>query len=200
MLNSLHQNYISLGSAVYIPDGVIHTPKSINLPLTAAMFRPSYIAAIAPPAAGTCRLAKLSARRRDVAILAARGLSNKQIGRELGITEGTVKVHLTAAMKDLGAERRYDLPGLLMTERPITSTRGVHLTPRQNEVLALIAEGQRSGVIAARLGVGPGTVKQHITAILRALKVANRAGAVTWWLQHGEGRHWRSMQTAKAEG
>jgi DNA-binding NarL/FixJ family response regulator len=48
------------------------------------------------------------------------------------------------------------------------------LTPRQQEVLALIADGHSNKEIAHRLGTSEGTVKAHITAIMRALGVRNR--------------------------
>jgi len=48
------------------------------------------------------------------------------------------------------------------------------LTPRQQEVLALIADGHSNKEIAHRIGTSEGTVKAHITAIMRALGVRNR--------------------------
>lgn len=48
------------------------------------------------------------------------------------------------------------------------------LTPRQQDVLALIADGHSNKEIAHRLGTSEGTVKAHITAIMRALGVRNR--------------------------
>ena len=39
--------------------------------------------------------AELTAREREVLVLVAAGLANKQIARKLGITERTVKAHLT---------------------------------------------------------------------------------------------------------
>ena len=199
MLNSLNQNYISIGSAVHSPNGVVASPN-LDKPITAAMFRPTYITAIALTDDTNRRLGTLSPRQREVARLAATGLSNKQIGRELGITEGTVKAHMKEAMKALGAERRYELPSLLMADRPTPGRKRVQLTQRQNEVLALVADGLRSEEIAVRLGVVAGTVKQHMTAILRALNVSNRTSAVAWWLQHGNGRLKLSMRAASAEG
>ncbi len=52
--------------------------------------------------------------------------------------------------------------------------RGDVLTPRQQEVLALIAGGHSNKEIAHRIGTSEGTVKAHITAIMRALNVRNR--------------------------
>jgi DNA-binding CsgD family transcriptional regulator len=44
-----------------------------------------------------------------------------------------------------------------------------HLTPRQHEVLELIAEGATAKTIAARLGIAEATVRNHIRAILLQL-------------------------------
>ena len=48
----------------------------------------------------------LTEREREVLRLVADGLQNKQIGRELGISERTVKYHLTAIMTRLNADNR----------------------------------------------------------------------------------------------
>ncbi len=52
------------------------------------------------------------------------------------------------------------------------------LTPRQIEVLEKVAEGKSNKVIAYELGLSEGTVKLHVTAILKLLNVNNRTGAV----------------------
>ena len=51
----------------------------------------------------------LSRRKIRIALLVARGFSNKKVARELGLTEGTVKAHLFRVFQKLGAKRRYDL-------------------------------------------------------------------------------------------
>jgi DNA-binding NarL/FixJ family response regulator len=48
----------------------------------------------------------LTARQDDVLRLLAQGMSNKVIARALGITEGTVKVHLLAVFRALGVRNR----------------------------------------------------------------------------------------------
>ncbi len=48
----------------------------------------------------------LTPRERQVLMLAAEGLSNKQIGRQLGISEVTVKNHMCALMYKLKAGSR----------------------------------------------------------------------------------------------
>ncbi len=52
------------------------------------------------------------------------------------------------------------------------------LTPRQRDVLRLLAQGQSNKQIADVLGLAPGTVKIHISRILRAFDVQNRTQAV----------------------
>jgi DNA-binding CsgD family transcriptional regulator len=52
------------------------------------------------------------------------------------------------------------------------------LSPRETEVLALIATGLSSKQIARRLGIKYGTVKNHVLHILAKLNAANRAHAV----------------------
>ncbi|HEY2928352.1 response regulator transcription factor [Piscinibacter sp.] len=52
------------------------------------------------------------------------------------------------------------------------------LTPRQGEVLALLLQGKPNKLIARELGVSVETVKDHVAAVLRALKVGTRTQAV----------------------
>ena len=52
------------------------------------------------------------------------------------------------------------------------------LTARQSEVLELIAQGKSNKQIAYEMNVSEATVKLHINALLRSLKVTNRTQAV----------------------
>ena len=52
------------------------------------------------------------------------------------------------------------------------------LTPRQRQVLALLAEGKPNKAIASELGLAAGTVKIHVSSIFKALNVNNRTLAV----------------------
>lgn len=51
-------------------------------------------------------MAKLSSRQIEILELMTRGLLNKQIAWELGVTEGTVKSHVSAILEKLGCDRR----------------------------------------------------------------------------------------------
>jgi len=59
-----------------------------------------------------------------------------------------------------------------------TSMEEVHLTDRQREVLALLVQGKSNKLICRELDLAEATVKIHVTAILRALRVTSRAQAI----------------------
>jgi len=65
------------------------------------------------------------------------------------------------------------------------------LTPRETEILGLLAEGQSNKVIARNLGISDGTVKLHVKAILRKLEVHSRVEAAVMAVEHG----FRTMQS-----
>jgi DNA-binding NarL/FixJ family response regulator len=54
----------------------------------------------------------------------------------------------------------------------------IGLTSRQGDVLALVVQGKVNKMISRELGIAEGTVKIHVTAILKALNVTNRTQAV----------------------
>ncbi len=59
------------------------------------------------------------------------------------------------------------------------------LTPREYEILTLLAEGQSNKVIARNLGISDGTVKLHVKAILRKLNISSRITAAVMAVEHG---------------
>lgn len=61
-------------------------------------------------------------------------------------------------------------------ERPVANP-FAELTPRESEILCLLAEGQSNKVIARNLGISDGTVKLHVKAVLRKLDVHSRVEA-----------------------
>jgi DNA-binding NarL/FixJ family response regulator len=59
------------------------------------------------------------------------------------------------------------------------------LTPREQEVLACVAQGLSNKEIARNLGTAAGTIKIHIQNILQKLKANDRTEAVTLAIRRG---------------
>jgi DNA-binding NarL/FixJ family response regulator len=70
------------------------------------------------------------------------------------------------------------LRSLLRRADAVESARPHDLTPRELEILTLLAEGLEQGEIARRLVISPKTVSTHIERILSKLNVRSRAQAV----------------------
>jgi DNA-binding NarL/FixJ family response regulator len=61
----------------------------------------------------------------------------------------------------------------------------VRLTPREHEVLELLAEGLQLEMIAVRLGIGLETVRTHLRKASDRLGAANRTQAVAIAIRRG---------------
>ncbi|GAA2964801.1 MULTISPECIES: response regulator [Microbacterium] len=61
----------------------------------------------------------------------------------------------------------------------------VTLTPREIEVLQLVARGRSNKLIGTDLGIGESTVKTHLLKIFDKLEVADRTHAVTVAMERG---------------
>ena len=65
--------------------------------------------------------AKLTVRQKEVMELLAEGKSNKQIATALGISEGTVKVHVNAAFRALGVHNRVNATTALLSHSELSA-------------------------------------------------------------------------------
>jgi len=63
------------------------------------------------------------------------------------------------------------------------------LTPREQQILRHLAEGQSNKVIGRELGISDGTVKLHVKAILRKLGVHSRVEAAVIAVEQGLCKH-----------
>ena len=70
-----------------------------------------------PRRQGKRAMKALTVRERQIALLVCDGLSNKQLGEQLNLTEGTVKVHLHKIYRKLGVRNRAALSALAMASR-----------------------------------------------------------------------------------
>lgn len=89
----------------------------------------------------------------------------------------------------LGAIRRVHAGGQLFSQdaaqRFAASFSQATLTPREIEVLSLVAQGFGNKEVAAKLGPSVGTVKIHVQNILAKLNATDRTHAVTIALKRG---------------
>jgi two-component system nitrate/nitrite response regulator NarL len=58
-------------------------------------------------------------------------------------------------------------------------------SPREMEVLRLLAQGTYNKQIAHALGIAEATVKVHVKSLLRKMRVLNRTQAAVWALNNG---------------
>jgi DNA-binding NarL/FixJ family response regulator len=69
-------------------------------------------------------------------------------------------------------------------DEPAARTEMDELTPREREVLQLIARGYLYKEIAARLHLSTKTVESHVSSVLRKLQLSNRHELTRWATQH----------------
>jgi len=69
--------------------------------------------------------------------------------------------------------------------RPSTQKNPANLTPREVEVLGLVAQGLQNAQIAERLVLSKSTVDHHVAAILRKLEASTRGEASAKAVQLG---------------
>src|SRR6202043_2713655 len=85
-------------------------------------------------------------------------------------------------------------PSQKRDNRSIVSLSDLGLSERQQDVLPLMMQGNSNKAICRTLNLAEPTVKNHVTAILRALKVSNRTEAVIAVNELG----WKLQTTPKA--
>jgi DNA-binding NarL/FixJ family response regulator len=101
--------------------------------------------------------------------------SEELIGAIRAVLQGLVVLHPAASEALLG-----DVASL-----PSAGQAAEPLTPREREVLHLLAQGLPSKTIASRLRLSEHTIKFHIGSIMTKLGAASRTEAVTLALRRG---------------
>jgi two-component system, NarL family, response regulator NreC len=91
---------------------------------------------------------------------------------------------LPAAVRETSRGKRYVSPLLAAKLRGEKGSDGDRLTPREREVLRLIALGHTSVEIAQKLGLSPRTIETHRARIHRKLGLDTRAELVHYALRH----------------
>lgn len=95
--------------------------------------------------------------------------------------------HLIDSVRRLLDGRPCPRPELARCSPPImlADTAMLGLTQRQDQVLRLLAQGKPNKMICRDLGLSEGTVKVHVSAILRALNVHTRSQAIAELARRG---------------
>jgi two-component system, NarL family, response regulator YdfI len=101
---------------------------------------------------------------------------------DLGAREIVAAVEAVAA--GLVALHPQDIPALV-ADRPLPPTQAQPLTPREIQVLAMLAEGHGNKTIAWKLGISEHTAKFHVASILSKLNAGTRTEAVTLGIRRG---------------
>lgn len=100
---------------------------------------------------------------------------------------------LVSALRDIHAGKTVVAPPLTSVlvrfvkgDMTVSQSKGPfsELTPRESEILELMAEGQGNKLIARNLGISDGTVKLHVKAVLRKLNVHSRVEAAVMYIEH----------------
>ncbi len=98
------------------------------------------------------------------------------------LLKGTPATDLAMAIRSIYQGYSYLGPGLMAKalSPPASGDLESDLTPREQQVLQLLAQGAENREIANSLGISERTVKNHITNILTSLGLKNRTQAALW--------------------
>jgi DNA-binding CsgD family transcriptional regulator len=131
------------------------------------------LAALPPPGGGAPTVALIG-----VGAAALRAGARAALPRESGPDE------IAAAVQAVAAGLLVLHPELADSVEP-THAAGAPLTPRERQVLSMLADGLGNKTIAARLGISDHTVKAHVAAVFEKLGVSTRAEAAALGLRRG---------------
>ncbi|GGW49692.1 response regulator [Vreelandella hamiltonii] len=99
LLSALEQ---ILQGQLYLPADIMRRPPAQRAPAAASVSSSAALQDVERPG----RLPRLTDKQLDVLSCMSQGMSNKQIARELTIAETTVKTHVSAILRKLGASSR----------------------------------------------------------------------------------------------
>jgi len=165
----------SLGAPAYIldSDGVVRWMNVRAIELFGDRLGAHFTATIAPEAQAAARIEftkKILGTARTSDFEAVEVLRNGD--------HVPVEIH-SVAIEDGG--RVVGIFGIMDVgeqQRPARRQPPSDLTPRQHEVLRLLARGSSTAQIAESLALSPETVRNHVRGILSALRVNSRIGAL----------------------
>lgn len=135
--------------------------------------------------------AVLSQREREIAELVLSGLEHTAIARRLFLSPDTVRVHVSRVLCAFGVSSRIGLLARLGPYGGVGWVPPQQLTPRQREVVELVARGHDNAEIAAALEISVKAVEKHVGDGLRRWQAVSRFDLARLWLlsvRSSEGR------------
>ncbi len=156
-------------------------------------------AIVAFPCVSLAELATFCARRPATAVIVLCDNDASASARAVLDAGATALVPRSAAADIVGAALKLSLAGGVFLRGAADLAPAIRrappaalrLTPRQIEVLRLVAQGRGNRDIAAALGLGVRTVKGHVAILLSAFNAGSRREAVVRarrWLAKGDSR------------
>jgi DNA-binding NarL/FixJ family response regulator len=120
--------------------------------------------------------------------------SAMQAGARGYLLKGAAQEEIDRALKAVVAGEAIFGPGVaarvlgLFAREPAAAEPFPELTPRERDVLELVAQGRRNASIATALGMAPKTVANHLSSIFTKLQVTDRSAAIVRARDEGLGR------------
>jgi DNA-binding NarL/FixJ family response regulator len=166
----------------------------------AAQLDTAYLNALSAEASGAVLLAEGNPRE---ALTALRAAHSSWRGLDAPHRAARIRVLIGVACRELGdaggAELEFDAargvleelgarPDLERLARLAGSPRPGGLSPREREVLELVAEGKTNRAIAGELFISEKTVARHVSNIFAKLSLSSRAEATAYAYRHGLAR------------
>jgi len=147
-----------------------------------------------PDGSGIDLTRELLARRPDLGVVLYTGDSDAELlysgldsgARGYALKAGSMQ-ELVGAIERIAAGSSYVDPRL---DRILLSPRATaqvpQLSPRERQIMHLMAEGLTAEAIGAKLGVSVETVRTHVRNVIRKLQARNRVHAIALALERGE--------------
>ena len=148
-----------------------------------------------PDLDGITATAEIKARWPEVAVLAVTSFLEEakvraalQAGASGYLLKDAEADEVAAAIRAIATGRVHLAPAVAATlVTAIRAPKAAHLelTPREHEVIVLVAQGRTNQQIASRLGVTERTARTHVSNILAKLGLTSRTQAAMWAAREG---------------
>ncbi len=149
-----------------LPDVVL---MDLNLPRTPGLEATRRIVASAPD----CSVLVLTMQGDEASVVAA-----LRVGASGYVLKDAGQEQVLAAIRTVAAGGSVVGPGVAGRRLLESTPGGAPLTPRESEVLALLARGASNAEIAHELGLSVKTVQNHVSNVLAKLQARDRTQAV----------------------